>query len=289
VRDLSLAGYVLRAALLSLAVIALGLVFYLTILSALVHTTRQALQFSRFRSELAAGTAPTGQMDQSGRHLLALSTPVALLDIPSLGVHEVVAEGTTPEVLTLGPGHRRDTPLPGQPGTSVIMGRQAAFGGPFRHIHALRRGATIKVTIGFGNNVATFRVIDVRHPGNPRPPLLHSGAARLTLVTASGTPFAPSGLVYVDADLASAVEPASPVVISSPSQLGAAEAANASDTSTVWALILWLEALLMVALGAVWSWHRWGHRQTWMVFVPVTLLVAYYVSDQITRLLPNLL
>ncbi|MCZ0981039.1 hypothetical protein O1L60_24275 [Streptomyces diastatochromogenes] len=29
-----------------------------------------------------------------------------------------------------GPGHRRDTALPGQPGASVIMGRQWGYGSP---------------------------------------------------------------------------------------------------------------------------------------------------------------
>ncbi|MFD1273890.1 sortase domain-bontaining protein [Streptomyces kaempferi] len=69
------------------------------------------------------------QTDQQG-DLLAPGTPVALIDIPAAHLHQVVLEGTDSGVLTDGPGHRRDTPLPGQSGTSVLMGRAAAYGGP---------------------------------------------------------------------------------------------------------------------------------------------------------------
>jgi LPXTG-site transpeptidase (sortase) family protein len=282
-------NYLARVALLMVATLTLGWVLFLVVFGALEHQVRQARLYSHFRAALAAGTAPTGQADASGKHLLAMGTPVALLQIPSIHVHEVVGEGTTAEVLISGPGHRRDTPLPGQPGTSVIVGRQAAYGGPFRRIHQLKRGATIKVTVGFGTNQETFRVIDVRHAGDPRPPAVRPGSARLTLVTATGTPFLPHGLVYVDADLKSRVQPDSTRAITSPSQLMPSEVAGATDTSTLWVLVFWLQALLLVTIGAVWAWHRWGHAQTWIVFVPLLLVVGFFVSDQLTRLLPNVL
>ena len=54
-----------------------------------------------------------------------------MLDIPAIGIaNMVVVEGTSPENLTLGPGHLRDTPLPGQAGISVVFGRRATFGAP---------------------------------------------------------------------------------------------------------------------------------------------------------------
>jgi sortase A len=283
------ATYVSQVGLLMIAALALSLAFFLIVVSGLEHQAAQTRQLDRFRSALAAGTAPTGQTDQSGKHLLALGTPVALIQIPSIHVHEVIGEGTTPQVLIDGPGHRRDTPLPGQPGVSVVMGRQAAYGGPFKRLDHLRPGDKIIVTVGFGNNVETFRVIDVRQAGDPRPAVLAPGRSRLTLITASGTPFLPHGLLYVDADLVSAVQPASAEVLTSPSQLMSSEAANANDNSTVWALVLWLQALLLITIGAVWAWHRWGRQQTWIVFLPLTILVGYEISNQLTRLLPNVL
>jgi LPXTG-site transpeptidase (sortase) family protein len=288
-QEIGPAAYLARTGLVVVSVLTIGMALFLTVIGGLEHQVLQAREYSHFRAALAAGTAPTGQTDSSGRHLLPLGTAVALLQIPSIHLDEVVGEGTTPQVLLAGPGHRRDTPLPGQPGTSVVVGREAAYGGPFKRIHQLKVGTTIRVTVGFGTNVATFKVIDVRHAGDPRPPDVGSGAGRLTLVTAAGTPFLPNGLVYVDADLQSRVQPASARVITSPSQLMRSEVAGATDTSSLWVLVFWLQALLLVTFGAVWSWHRWGHAQTWVVFVPLVLVVGFFVSDQVTRLLPNVL
>ena len=63
----------------------------------------------------------------------------------------------------------------------------------------------------------------------------------------------------------------------------------AADTRTLWALALWLQALIVVVLGATWAWHRWGRARAWVVFLPLLLLVGLYTSGEAARLLPNLL
>ena len=274
-----------RTTLLTLGVVCLGLVVYWVGIGALEHSVAQSQLYSDFRKALAAGTVPTGQVDSKG-HLITAGAPVALLKIPSIGINEVVVEGTSSETLTRAPGHLRSTPLPGQPGVSVIVGRQAAFGGPFRSIRSLRKGSVINVTVGFGSNTERFKVIDLRHPGSPDPPALQEGQSRLILVTGSGTPLVPGGLLYVDADLTTPVQPASSLVTRT---VPNAERPGKGDTSTIWALVFWLEALLVAALAATWLWFTWGRLQTWMVFFPVVLLLGYFVSDQLTRMLPNVL
>ena len=62
-----------------------------------------------------------------------------------------------------------------------------------------------------------------------------------------------------------------------------------TDPSTLWALALWLQALLLVALGGVWAWHRWGRAQAWIMFLPPTFLICLYASGQVVRLLPNVM
>jgi hypothetical protein len=62
----------------------------------------------------------------------------------------------------------------------------------------------------------------------------------------------------------------------------------AADTGTLWVLAFWLQALTLVVLAAVWAWHRWGHAQAWVVFVPPLLLVGLAVAGEAARLLPNL-
>jgi LPXTG-site transpeptidase (sortase) family protein len=255
------------------------------LVSSLHHRAAQEQRFNHLRKALALGTAPVSQTDSTGR-LLASGIPVALLDIPSIHVHEVVGEGTTAGVLMTGPGHRRDTALPGQAGTSIIMGRQASYGGPFRDIHRLHVGSKIVVTTQQG--VSSFKVIDLRRGGDPTPPKLGSGKGRLTLITASGTPFMPSGSLRVDADLTTDPMTTPPTVIPF-NGLPRSEQAMATDSTTLWALVLWLQALVIIAVAIVWSWTRWGRHQTWIVFLPLTALVGFFVADQFARLLPNLL
>ncbi|MBW0008697.1 MAG: class E sortase, partial [Pseudonocardiales bacterium] len=160
------------------AVLALSFLLELTLLGNLRHDHDQAQLASEFRSELANAVAPVGPLDQASKPWAA-GTPVALLEIPRLGVREVVVEGTSSGTLMSGPGHRRDTPFPGQVGTSVIAGRRATYGAPFRSIGQLRAGDRVTVTTGQGRS--SFVVLGVRHAGDPVPPALASGHGRLTL------------------------------------------------------------------------------------------------------------
>lgn len=285
-------GYVFRVALTVLSVVLLSFTLNVVVISRLEHRASQHRAFERFRAGVANGTAPLGQTDWQGGQttgngrLLALGTPVALLAIPSIHVNEVVEEGTTGGVLMSGPGHRRDTPLPGQGGTaSYILGREAAYGGPFGRIHDLHKGDRIVTTTQEGQS--TFKVLEVRQAGDPEPPALKPGEGRLTLETATGGDFMPSGILFVDADLVTATLPSAPPGLAL-GAIPADERAMASDTNTLWALVLWLEAILVLAVAAVWSWHRWGRAQTWVVFVPSLGVVGYFCSQQVALLLPNL-
>jgi LPXTG-site transpeptidase (sortase) family protein len=268
-----------------LASLALSVALQLVLVSRFQHRAAQQSAFDGLRKKLAEGTAPLGQTGSAGR-LLALGTPIAIIDVPSIHIHQVVLEGSTSGVLMSGPGHRRDTSFPGQAGTSVILGRAAAYGGPFGGLHRLRAGA--KVTVTTGQGISTFKVIGLRKAGDVVPPAVGSAKGRLVLVTATGTPFMPTGVLRVDADLTSKTLATPPLVISS-SRLPHSEQPLGTDTGTMWALVLWLEALIVVAVAIVWSWMRWGRHQTWIVFVPVTAVVGFFVADQFMRLVPNLL
>ena len=276
---------VVRAALVLVFVLSAALLIQLTVVSSLQERAAQGRAFDTFRSELANGTAPIGPTDEAG-HELPLGTPVAYIEIPSIGVKQVVSQGTTSSVLFNGPGHRRDTPLPGQVGVSVLFGRRAAFGGPFADIASLTKGALIKVTTGYG--VFNFRVLDVRGEGAPAPPAPAAGAGRLMLVTATGGAFRPDGVVRVDAELVSkALIGAAPVV--NADSLPGPERIMAGDGRTLWAMALWLQALIALSIAGVWAWHRWGHAQAWVVFLPPLMFVGLAVSGEAAHLLPNLL
>lgn len=274
-----------RAVLVLLCVISVSLVLELTLVSAFQQRAAQQRAFDRFRSDLASGVAPLGGADGKGT-LLPLGTPVAYLEVPSIGLRQVVVEGTTAGALMTGPGHRRDTPLPGQPGTSLVMGRRSAFGGPFARIPDLERGAVVHVSTGQG--AFDYRVIGVRRSGDRQPAAYKPGSGRLVLATAGGRAFVPSDVLWVDADLVvPAVGAASGRI--SPKALPPPEQLMAADTGTLWALALWLQALIAVVVGGIWAWHRWERAKAWVVFLPALLLVGLAASGEAAKLLPNLL
>ncbi|WP_241994560.1 MULTISPECIES: sortase [Cryobacterium] len=282
---LSVRDQAVRTALTIVAVLIFGFLAHLTIFGQVQHFVSQQQLTNSLRAELAQGTAPVseGTVD---RVLLAAGAPVALIDIPAIGVHEVVVEGTDSGTLRAGPGHRRDTVLPGQAGYSVIMGRAAAYGGPFARLQELRPGQQFTVITGQGRQ--KFSVLGVRYAGDPMPAPLGAGKSRLVLETARGPAFVPSGIARVDAELVSETKPAGTRATTF-GTLPAVDRELATDTETVWALVFALQFLLLVELAAVWAYRRVGLRKTWTVFLPVVTVGGLFVADQVVRLLPNLL
>src|SRR5262249_41223231 len=115
--------------------------FYVLALSGLQEARSQQLLYGQLRERLSAATQPIGGAIEPG-------TPRAPIGAPRIGMRYAVGEGPTPGALRAAPGHRRDTPLPGQAGACVLYGRGVAFGGPFQHVTDLRPGDTVTVTTG---------------------------------------------------------------------------------------------------------------------------------------------
>ncbi|CAB4810534.1 MAG: sortase [Actinobacteria bacterium] len=272
-----------RGAVLMLFVLMVSAVLHLFVASRIQHSASQQRLHDRFRSALATGTAPVGSLDGDGR-LVSTGTPVAYLQIPALDVEEVIVEGTSSSNLYAGPGHRRDTPLPGQVGRSVIVGRRLLFGGPFALLDRLKPGNEILVTTAQG--VFRFSVIGIRRAGDPIPEAPRGRASRLVLATAGGSGLNPSGVLWVDADLQGEAV-GGPARVLTSATLPGEEQAGSSDSRTLWALVLWLQLLLISVVGALWSWRRWGHALTWIIGTPVLLLVSNLMWDEFFRLLPN--
>jgi LPXTG-site transpeptidase (sortase) family protein len=264
---------------------------WFSFLSRLHYDRAQVEAYATFRSTLARALAPTGPTQPTGQlvnpsPLLAPGTPVAVLTIPEIGLNAVVFEGTSGQVLENGPGHLRDTPLPGQVGTSVIFGRRAGYGGPFSRLPRLRVGDTFTVTTGQG--VARYQVIDVRYPGDPTPVPLTAGQGRVILASADGPPLIPTGVLRVDADLTSKAN-TTPTMVLSAANLGASEQALGTDSLAWLPLVLWGQGLLIMAGVLSWCRQRWGRWQTWIVAVPVLGFFGLSIADQVARLLPNLM
>ena len=97
---------VLSTAFTMVAIVCLWVAVQLLFLSSVSQDRSQDLLYDDFRHQLGGATAPVGP-------IVPVGDPVALLSIPSIGLEQVVVEGTASGDLLVGPGHRRDTPLPG--------------------------------------------------------------------------------------------------------------------------------------------------------------------------------
>lgn len=294
------AGVVARAfALLSVGV--LGFVGYLTLLTPLEQNANQDVLYSQLRGPIAeavppyAGRAedPDGTVvrdvppvyDDGEDAKIPTGAPVAVLEIPAIGLRQVVVEGTSSGDLEAGPGHRRDTVLPGQHGVSWIYGRATTFGGPFADLPELRRGQDLTVVTFQGR--FTYRVEGVRREGDPMPDVkpVEDGGSRLTLVTSEGdNPLQPDSIVYVDALLRGDAQPAA----GHPELIPDQEEPLAIDQPALLPLVLWLQALVIVAVAIAWARVRWGRWETHLVGLPIVLAVLWYVYEAGARLLPNL-
>jgi sortase A len=270
------AFFVAISVLLSLSGLALWGAFYTLVLSSVQEHRAQHVLYAAFRGQVAEGTAPSGGT-------IAHGAPVAMLEAPSAGLrHLMVVEGTTSGDLEAGPGHRRDSPLPGQVGTSFIVGRSRTFGAPFVRIRSLKRGDPITVQTGEGT--FKFSVDAVRRPGDSLS-AFDAGTARLTLVTSEPVKGGARQLLYVDATLKGTAQPAS---TGRPASIPVAERQMQGDRRAFLPVVLWLGAMLIVVVAASVARVRWGFRQTVVVGLPLVVASAWGVAETATHLLPNL-
>lgn len=279
-RSVDHASTVLSSAFTMIAIVCLWMAAQLLFLGGISQHRAQDLLYDEFRTDLAGATAPLGPV-------VPVGDPVALLTIPQIGLEQVVVEGTASGDTLVGPGHRRDTPLPGQAGTSVVYGRAATYGGPFADLTDLQVGDTFHVVVAQGER--TFTVIGVRRAGDPLPQPAAEGAARLTLVTAEGSgrfgAISPDSAVYVDAEAKKAF-PAPP---GRPTAVPESEKAMAADRGALPLLALCLAVLLALTLGVVAARQRWSTVLVWVIASPLVIALSWASTDVVMRLLPNLI
>lgn len=213
-------------------------------------------------------------------------SPIAVMTIPALGVSRmVIVEGTTSGDLALGPGHQRNSPLPGQVGQSIVMGKSVSSGAPLASLSHLRVGNSIDVTTGQGT--FHFVVEGVRRAGSALP-IIPKNNALLTLISTTGSRLfgtdAAAHLLYVDAALRGTPVPTPP---HGPRIIHSAEIQGHGDSGAWPNVIMWLTAVVAVTIGIVVVARRWGFARTWVVATPVVLLALWMLSGALLRLLPN--
>lgn len=265
---------VLRGVGLSLTLLGLfllGFVGYLYGVSNIEEARAQTTLYPTLKIELGNEVAPLGATTPGN--------PVAILSIPSVGIRNlVVVEGTSPENLMLGPGHVRDTPLPGQTGVSEIFGRRATFGGPFARLTQLRRGDKVDVITGQGHSSYT-----VVASGDSRRLVEDPAPNRLLLFTACSA-YVPTTYCYYDADLTTAPQQdpgGLPPITQS-------ETALSGDTSALVLTMMWGLALVGVSAVGTVAAARWSPWLAYLTAAPLVAAVLWNLYQSLAALLPNL-
>jgi sortase (surface protein transpeptidase) len=261
-----------------------GFFVYLYALSYPSETHAQAAMFKNFVAELQQGTAPvapsTTNQTTGASTPLAEGSPVAVLNVPQIGLRDVVVvDGTTSRDMALGPGRVRASALPGQEGVSFIYGKVATYGAPFAHLMRLNRGDRFTVTTGQGTS--TYMVESFGTSSKPAPA---DAANRLVLETAAPGIW-PSSAVQVNSVLVSAPQP-------NPGdwpQITSAEADMGRDTADgLVPLALWSQALLLAVLVSTVGVYRWSRWRTYLLMAPVVMALTWCVYENMAVLLPNL-
>jgi sortase A len=89
---------------------------------------------------------------------------VGRINIPRIGAHYVVVDGTDANDLRKGPGLYEQTPFPGAGGTTAIAGHRTTYGAPFRHVDQLKKGNRIIVTMPYGRFTYTVERLQIVKP-----------------------------------------------------------------------------------------------------------------------------
>lgn len=271
-------------------VFCVGLLVFLFAGTSLLHSRAQRslrAEFANLDANLLLPPQPTTDANGTvtGIKPIATGSPVAVMTIPRIGVDEIVVQGTNSSTTLHGPGHVQATPLPGQYGNAVVIGRRNTAGSPFGDLDTLRNGDAISFVVSTGR--VHYRVTSVRTTGAGDTSIFATqGAAgqrrnTVTLVT-TGSFLGSDRRVVVQGDLVGTAQGFSPGRIAArPDELGLA-----GERGALLPLLLCLQLLLAASIGAAWLSKRWHRYAAWTVATPIVLCAAWLVFEQFARVLP---
>jgi len=127
---------------------------------------------------------------------------LALIEIPSINISKIVAEGITPKDLRRGPGHFPNTPLPGEMGNSAIAAHRTSYDAPFGNLNTIAPDDVIYITTPKGKFAYTVKEVSVVTPDKTSVLANTPQVATLTLVTCHPR-FSTSQRLVVRAELSS--------------------------------------------------------------------------------------
>lgn len=216
---------------------------------------------------------------------LAAGSAVARIQIPKIGLDDIVVSGVGVDDLRKGPGHYPQTPLPGQEGNAAIAGHRTTYDHPFGDIDQLASGDEIMVQTlqgTFTYRVYSQLVVDpsdvaVLAPDPGRP-------ATLTLTTCNPKYSAAQRLV-VKAALDPQTKPfPAPPHLPPPAKL--TSLGLSGDSGSLLPAVL--TGLIAAAVGGLWwlIFHRHPRWTTWLIGVLPFLVALFFFFQYLERVLP---
>lgn len=117
----------------------------------------------RAGDETPAAPTPIAPLVARVKQTVSPGDAVMKIDIPAIGVSQVVVEGTGTQQLRAGPGRYAQSALPGEGRTTGVAGHRTTWGAPFRRVNELERGDEIAVQTSYGDysySVEGVRIVD---------------------------------------------------------------------------------------------------------------------------------
>jgi LPXTG-site transpeptidase (sortase) family protein len=215
-------------------------------------------------------------------------SPMAHLQIPKIGLDEIVVSGTDEGDLAKGPGHYLGTAMPGQAGNVAIAGHRTTHGAPFNRLAELAIGDPIYLTTASGQQL-TYIVSAVPVAVSPKDVtvLNNFGDDRLTLTTCNPEYSAIQRLIVVAAYLPPGAT--HPVTIAKGTgRTYALAPAETSGWNTTLLPFVALEVLALVGLGL--TYRRlskiYGKGTRWIILGPIWIALLIALFETLTNFLP---
>ncbi len=240
--------------------------------------------------------APTTSSTSTLPPPLVEGDAAAVIDIPKIGLDEVVVEGVGVEELKKGVGHYPDTKMPGEKGNAALAGHRTTYGHPFNKLDELTNGDEISITTRAGTfryvvmekKVVTPESIEVLDdtPDNrltlttchPK----YSAEQRLIVVAQLTGPPINVPVMPAGTTPTTAPPPRSSELAAGLDRPGLSGAGAANRPAIAWAILassIWLGAW---AIGR-WSGRRWT---SYFLGAPFFFVALFLFFENVARLLP---
>jgi len=265
--------HIVRLVVIGLGLLSLLFLAYLYSASFVTEARAQSVLLTEFKASLLPSTPANRQPP--------IGAPVGLLQIPSIGLQKVIAQGVTADETKRGPGHDPTTPLPGQVSNVVIVGRRSTYGAPFKNLDLVKTGQSIIVYTSQGRFV--YRVV-----GSAVVPLGSTSVTasttdnRITLITANPEYLWRSELVVVG--LLEGKPLAS--VTNIRQRIPGVKPGLTSWVTPLAPIIIWGEVFLLTLVAAGILYRTWQPVSAYVITTPILIASLYLLFENLARLLP---